>query len=53
MMEYPQVQEKLRAELKENIHDENDLSDFTKLQSLHYMEAAIKETLRLYPPVIT
>lgn len=53
MMEYPEVQDKLRAELRENIHDERDLGDFVELQRLQYMEAVIMETLRHYPPVIT
>lgn len=53
MMEFPEVQEKLRDELKAHIKSEKDLGNFTKLQQLHYMEAAIMETLRMFPPVIT
>ncbi|XP_003741765.1 cytochrome P450 3A24 [Galendromus occidentalis] len=53
MMEFPNIQEKLREELLTHIKDEKELGDFTKLQRLHYMEAAIMETLRMFPPVIT
>lgn len=52
-MEFPEIQKRLRDELRAHIRDEQELGDFTKLQQLEYMEAAIMETLRMFPPVIT
>ncbi|TFK47420.1 cytochrome P450 [Heliocybe sulcata] len=52
---HPQVQEKLRAEMMEARNsgslDENGDLDYDTLMSMPWMDAVLKETLRLYPPV--
>ncbi|KAI0781643.1 cytochrome P450 [Irpex lacteus] len=47
----PQVQEKLRAEVKD-ARDEHDIP-YDKLIQLPYLDAVCKETLRMYPPTPT
>ncbi|XP_022709023.1 cytochrome P450 3A14-like [Varroa jacobsoni] len=48
LMRNPEVQNKMRVELQQNIKDD---INFEALQKLPYMEAVIKETLRMYSPV--
>lgn len=48
---YPQVQEKLIAEIKEVIGEGNTPVTYRQLQNLRYMDCVIKESMRLYPPV--
>ncbi|KAF8633081.1 hypothetical protein AX15_001529 [Amanita polypyramis BW_CC] len=49
---HPEVQDKLRQELREARQKHGDLS-YDELTSLPYMDAISRETLRLYPPVPT
>lgn len=45
------IQEKLRAEIREN-HDEKGLLDQTTLLELPYLDQVFNEVLRLHPPII-
>ncbi|KAH8986066.1 cytochrome P450 [Lactarius hatsudake] len=47
---HPDVQDKLRNELKER-HEDNEELTHDQLVSLPFLEAVCRETLRLYPPV--
>ncbi|KAF6762657.1 cytochrome P450 [Ephemerocybe angulata] len=47
------VQDKLRAELREARENYGDQPDYDQLISLPYLGAVCRETLRLYPPVPT
>ncbi|KAH9046659.1 cytochrome P450 [Lactarius hengduanensis] len=47
---HPDVQDKLRNELKE-AHEDNEELTHDQLVSLPFLEAVCRETLRLYPPV--
>ncbi|KAH9023440.1 cytochrome P450 [Lactarius pseudohatsudake] len=47
---HPDVQDKLRKELKE-AHEDNEELTHDQLVSLPFLEAVCRETLRLYPPV--
>ncbi|KAH8986065.1 cytochrome P450 [Lactarius hatsudake] len=47
---HPDVQDKLRNELKE-AHKDNEEFTHDQLVSLPFLEAVCRETLRLYPPV--
>lgn len=46
----PDVQEKLRAEVRAARQAEGDLS-YDRLMSLPYLDAVCRETLRIFPPV--
>ncbi|KAI0270682.1 cytochrome P450 [Gloeopeniophorella convolvens] len=46
---HPEVQEKLRSELKEACEDDDELA-YDKLDTLPFLDAICRETLRLYPP---
>ncbi|KAF7344511.1 Rint-1 family protein [Mycena sanguinolenta] len=46
----PDVQEKLRQEIRSARHEGDELS-YNDLESLEYLDAVCRETLRLYPPV--
>ncbi|KAJ7170583.1 cytochrome P450 [Mycena crocata] len=50
LVEHPEVQEKLRREIRSAQTDGVDLS-YDRLVSLEYLDAICRETLRLYPPV--
>ncbi|XP_023238548.1 cytochrome P450 3A29-like [Centruroides sculpturatus] len=47
---FPDVQEKIRKEVKTLIEEENELN-YSTVQKLQYLDQAFKEILRLYPPV--
>ena len=52
LVNYPEVQEKVREEVKELYESEGKL-DFNTVSKLQYMEWVINETMRIYPPVIS
>ncbi|KAF9002264.1 cytochrome P450 [Cyathus striatus] len=47
---HPEVQEKLRQEVTEAVAKHGDLL-YDEIESLSYLDAVCRETLRLYPPV--
>ena len=46
LSQHPDVQEKIRAELRDAFRDQEEL-DYDNLSSLPYLDAVIKETLRV------
>lgn len=52
LVNYPEVQEKVREEVQELYEREGKL-DFNTVTKLEYMECVINETMRIYPPVTT
>ncbi|KIK05286.1 hypothetical protein K443DRAFT_641813 [Laccaria amethystina LaAM-08-1] len=50
LAQHPEIQEKLRREITEARAEKGDLP-YDELISLPYLEAIVRETLRLYPPV--
>lgn len=50
LAQHPEIQEKLRREITEARTEKGDLP-YDELISLPYLEAIVRETLRLYPPV--
>ncbi|KAL1952219.1 hypothetical protein VTO73DRAFT_1368 [Trametes versicolor] len=53
LAEYPEVQERLRAEILAAVEAEGhgDMLDFDRLMELPYLDAVCRETLRLHPGV--
>ena len=51
LVNYPDVQEKIRKEVKDLYESEGKL-DFNAVSKLQYMESVFNETMRIYPPVI-
>jgi cytochrome P450 len=50
MINHPQVFKKLREEI-DSVVGRNRLVEDSDIPSLHYLQAVVKETLRLHPPV--
>ena len=49
LAKYPEVQERLYDEIKENIKEDSE--DYDNTMKIQYLDAIFKETLRLKPPV--
>ncbi|TDL16050.1 cytochrome P450 [Rickenella mellea] len=49
---YPDAQEKLREEVKLTMSGRNELS-YSDVMALPYLDAVCRETLRLYPPILS
>lgn len=47
LAQHPDVQEKLRAEVTEAFQHQDEAIDFNNVSALPYLEAVIKETLRV------
>jgi cytochrome P450 len=45
---HPHVQDRLRAEVIEAYHHQDEAIDFNNVSALPYMDAVIRETLRVY-----
>jgi cytochrome P450 len=52
LVNYPEVQEKVREEVQELYAKEGKL-DYNTVTKLQYMEWVLNETMRIYPPVTT
>ncbi|WVY98135.1 hypothetical protein V8G54_030286 [Vigna mungo] len=48
---YPEVESEIRAEADRVIGPHEDLTSFKELKQLHYLQAAMHESLRLFPPI--
>lgn len=51
LVQYPEVQEKMRKEVDKLIAEEGENLDYAKVHKLQYMDQVLSESLRLYPPV--
>ena len=51
LVNYPDVQERVREEVIGLLGDDSQL-DFNKVDELKYLDRVIRETLRMYPPLI-
>ncbi len=47
--QYPDTQQKVLQEIEEIFGDKKEIISFEQLEKMQYLEAALKETLRLYP----
>ncbi|KAF5336859.1 hypothetical protein D9611_002889 [Ephemerocybe angulata] len=51
LAKHPEVQDKLRAEIREAKQTFGGEPDYDQLSSLAYLDAVIRETMRLHPPL--
>lgn len=51
LAKYPEVQEKLYAEIMEKVGKDGEIT-FKKVQEMEYLFAVIRETMRYYPPIV-
>ena len=52
LVNYPEVQERVRQEVK-HLYESEEKLDFNTVNRLEYMEWVLNETMRVYPPIIT
>lgn len=50
LLRHPKVMEELQTEIRKVWGDKTDISE-DDLDQMHYLQAVIKETLRLHPPI--
>jgi len=48
---HPEVESEIRVEADRVIGPHKDLTSFQELKQLHYLEAAMHESMRLFPPI--
>ena len=48
---HPEVESKIRDETESIMHPNQHLPSFEQIREMHYLHAAVYESLRLYPPV--
>ncbi|CAK7329342.1 unnamed protein product [Dovyalis caffra] len=51
LSQHPEVESAIRAETEKVMGSDQDLPSFQEMREMHYLNAAIHESLRLYPPV--
>jgi cytochrome P450 len=50
LFRYPEISQKLKRYIRESFISTQDIT-YTKLQNMDYLNACIKEAVRLYPPI--
>ncbi|XP_077495651.1 cytochrome P450 3A14-like [Amblyomma americanum] len=53
LAQHPDVQEKVREEVRDAVREQGTLDYDTVMKKLNYLEQVMNETLRLYPPGLT
>ncbi|KAF6762408.1 cytochrome P450 [Ephemerocybe angulata] len=51
LAEHPEVQDRLHAEIRGNVKRSGGEPDYDQLSALPYLDAVIRETLRVHPPI--
>ncbi|CAL5407052.1 unnamed protein product [Camellia sinensis] len=51
LAKHSEVELKIRDELDQRIHENQDFATLEQIRHLHYLHAAISESMRLYPPI--
>lgn len=51
LAKHPHVEEAIRAEANRVLGPNKEVTSFEQMQKLHYLQASVYESMRLYPPV--